>query len=57
MSQHPLTRAETEGQHQGADLHQPLGRGLLKLLAWPFAVFAFGFVAMGFHLLQLGGWL
>lgn len=60
MDQQQFSRAETKGQHQGADLHQPLGRepvSLLKLIAWPAAVFAFGFVTMGLHLLQLGGWL
>ena len=30
---------------------------LLKLLAWPLTVFAFGFITMGLYLLQLGGWL
>jgi len=56
-ARHLLTRADTGDNSRGVDLHPlPVGE-LLKLLAWPAAVFGFGFLAMGLHLLQLGGWL
>jgi len=58
QTQTPVQNASNrEGNSRGADLHPlPVGK-LLKLLAWPLAVFAFGFAAMGLHLLEMGGWL
>jgi len=61
MARQPLSRAETKGQRQGADLHQRQGResvSLLKLLAWPAFFYGLGMAAfLAVYALQLGGFL
>lgn len=56
MTQQQVTRADTGDNSQQDELHRPIGRGLLKLLAWPAVFYGAGFVLfLAVYALQLAG--
>ena len=56
MRPQPHARTASEGQRQEGELYRPIGRELLKLLAWPALVYGLGFVLfLSVYALQVAG--